>query len=82
MMPKPAPVAAAAPRPAPTFRPAPAPRPAAAPAPTPAPAQRPVARPAESPLGGGESGGSFPGSERVKIGERPPEQTWPGGSSR
>jgi hypothetical protein len=32
---------------------------------------------------GGESesigGGS---SERIKIGERPPEQTWPGGGSR
>jgi len=28
-----------------------------------------------SSLGGGSS-------ERIKIGERPPEQTWPGGGSR
>ena len=35
----------------------------------------------------GSSGGSevFPGSsggERIKIGERPPEQSWPGGQNR
>jgi hypothetical protein len=28
---------------------------------------------------GSESEG---GAERIKIGERPPEQTWPGGGSR
>ena len=39
---------------------------------------------------GGESGmgseseppGSLGSSERIKIGERPPEQTWPGGGNR
>jgi hypothetical protein len=32
----------------------------------------------------GESSSSMGsgGSERIKIGERPPEQTWPGGGSR
>ena len=33
----------------------------------------------ESESSGGLGGGS---SERIKIGERPPEQTWPGGGSR
>jgi hypothetical protein len=67
------------------------PWPAAAPAPVkplgigkPTPT-RPVARPAESgfgePAGGfGSESDSGLGSERIKIGERPPEQSWPGGS--
>ena len=29
-----------------------------------------------------EAPGSMGGSERIKIGERPPEQSWPGGSGR
>jgi len=29
-----------------------------------------------------ESGSSSGGAERIKIGERPPEQTWPGGGNR
>jgi hypothetical protein len=39
----------------------------------------------ESGLGGEtEAPGSLGGgsSERIKIGERPPEQTWPGGGNR
>ena len=57
---------------------------------------RPVARPAEPPpslpsyggfgsepgMGSESESGSAGGSERIKIGERPPEQTWPGGGSR
>ena len=31
---------------------------------------------------GSESDASGGGSERIKIGERPPEQTWPGGGNR
>jgi hypothetical protein len=31
---------------------------------------------------GGESDSSGGSSERIKIGERPPEQTWPGGGNR
>jgi len=29
-----------------------------------------------------ESGSIGGSSERIKIGERPPEQTWPGGGNR
>jgi hypothetical protein len=60
--------------------------------PAPSTAARPVARPAE-PVSSWSSGstsepesgldsGNFGsgGSERIKIGERPPEQPWPGGS--
>jgi hypothetical protein len=31
---------------------------------------------------GSESDASGGSTERIKIGERPPEQTWPGGGSR
>src|SRR5207244_6047488 len=59
---------------------------------------RPVARPIEPPpslptyggfgsepgMGSEPESGSIGGgsSERIKIGERPPEQTWPGGGKR
>jgi hypothetical protein len=71
-------------------KPAALPRPAAPLAAQPA---RPVARPVE-PMGGSGfgSGAGSPepespsfgsgGAERIKIGERPPEQSWPGGSNR
>jgi hypothetical protein len=48
---------------------------------------RPAAPPSAPSFGGlgSESGSESEGgssAERIKIGERPPEQTWPGGGSR
>jgi hypothetical protein len=36
----------------------------------------------ESGMGSESESGSSGGAERIKIGERPPEQTWPGGGNR